>query len=153
MTSNDTQELSVEIYIDAPTDHVWTLMTEHQEKWWCPKPWRVEVVEQDWRAGGRAAMTMFGPNGETNPIEGIFLEVIAGRRFVTTDAITADMQPAGPFMIGIWEITPEGAGTRYRASARHWDAAARERHREMGFEAGWMACAEQLKALAEGGQA
>ncbi len=144
------QELSVEIFIDAAPDHVWTLMTQRQVDWWCPKPWRIEVVEQDWRAGGRAAITMFGPDGETNPIEGIFLEVVPGCRFVTTDAITADMRPAAPFMIGIWEITPEGSGTRYRASARHWTAEAMAQHRDMGFEAGWMVCAQQLKALAEG---
>ena len=25
---------------------------ERVEEWWCPKPWTVEIVEQDWRAFG-----------------------------------------------------------------------------------------------------
>ncbi|EEF25246.1 conserved hypothetical protein [Ricinus communis] len=53
-------------------------------------------------------------------------------------------------MIGIFEIAPEGNGTRYTASARHWTTDKLEEHRKMGFEEGWSAVAEQLKALAEG---
>ncbi len=89
------------------------------------------------------------PTGKCAPHEGIFLAWDEGRRFVTTDAVTADLQPAGPFMIGIWEIAPEGEGTRYTASARHWTEEAMQRHAEMGFEQGWNACADQLQALCE----
>ena len=94
-------------------------------------------------------MIMRGPNGEEMPQEGIFLEWSEGKRFVTTDAVDADFQPTGPFMVGIWEIEPEGTGTRYNARARHWTEEAMKQHEEMGFEEGWGACADQLKALAE----
>ena len=143
------RELSLERYIDAPPQAVWRVMTERMAEWWCPKPWTTEIVEQDWRAGGRAAMIMRGPNGEEMPQEGVFLEVVPGERFVSTDAFSAGWRPAGPFMVGTWEIAPEGAGTRYRASARHWTDEALEQHRSMGFEQGWGAVADQLKALAE----
>ena len=52
-------------------------------------------------------------------------------------------------MIGIWSVAAEGDGTRYTATCRHWTEADCQRHDEMGFEAGWGACADQLKALAE----
>ena len=52
-------------------------------------------------------------------------------------------------MIGIWTIDPAGEGTSYKAVARHWDAETAKRHSEMGFEQGWGACADQLKALCE----
>src|SRR3546814_8002901 len=65
-------------------------------------------------------MTFYGPDGEVSPQNGIYLAYDEGRRFVTTDAFTEDFQPAGPFMIGIWVIEPEGEGTRYTARARHW---------------------------------
>ena len=94
-------------------------------------------------------MTFHGPNGEKEPQNGIYLAYDEGRRFVTTDAVTADFQPSGPFMIGIWEIEPDGQGTRYTARARHWSEEARKQHAEMGFEEGWSACADQLKALCE----
>lgn len=148
---NTSLELSVTRYIDAPPERVWQIMTERLEEWWCPKPWRAEVIEQNWRAGGRSAVVMHGPDGETVPGEGIFLEVTAGRRFVFTDAISADWQAHGPFMIGLFEIAAEEKGTRYKASARHWTAEAAEQHKAMGFEEGWSAVADQLAALAEAG--
>ena len=145
------RELSVERIIDAPPSAVWTVMTDRMPEWWCPKPWTAKVIELDWRAGGRSAMVMHGPNGEAMPNEGVFLEVTPGVRFVFTDAFTAGWQPEGPFIVGIWEIAAEGASTRYRASARHWTDEALARHRDMGFEAGWGAAADQLKALCEAG--
>ncbi|GLS99873.1 activator of HSP90 ATPase [Sphingobium jiangsuense] len=147
----DDRELSVQCAIDAPPGKVWEIMTTRLAEWWCPRPWMVEIVEMDWRAGGRSAMIMRGPDGEEMPQEGIFLEVSPGRRFVTTDAVTHDMHPQGPFMIGIWEVAPQGEGTLYRASARHWTDDARRTHAEMGFAEGWAACARQLKQLVETG--
>jgi uncharacterized protein YndB with AHSA1/START domain len=152
--TQDNNELSVTRLIAAPPAKVWQVMTERQTEWWCPVPWRAEVLEQDWRAGGRAAMVFKGPNGEEMPQDGIFLEVTPGVRFVTTDACVrsanGDWSAAGPFMIGIWEIEPEGDGTRYTARARHWREEDRKTHEEMGFIEGWQACAEQLAAICEG---
>ena len=144
-------ELRVTCFIAAPPETVWQVMTIRQEEWWCPKPWQTEIIEQDQRPGGRSAMIMRGPGGEESPQEGIFLAWDEGRRFVTTDAVTADLQPAGPLMIGIWDIAPEGDGTRYTASARHWTAEAAQQHQELGFAQGWGTCADQLKALCESG--
>lgn len=151
--ATDPHELSVTAYIAAPPGTVWDAMTRRQPEWWCPRPWRAEIIEQDWRAGGRSAMVMLGPEGERHEHDGIFLEVTPGVRFVSTDAavIGADgrLMPQAPFMIGGWEIAAEGDGTRYTAWARHWSAEARDQHAAMGFADGWQACAEQLKALCE----
>ena len=142
-------ELSITRHIAATPDKVWHVMTDRQEEWWCPKPWYAKVDFQDRRAGGRCEMTFHGPDGETEPQNGIYLAYDEGRRFVTTDAVTGDFVPAGPFMVGIWEIAPEGDGTRYTANARHWSEEACRQHEEMGFTEGWGACADQLKALCE----
>ena len=142
-------ELSVSLLIDAPVATVWDVMTNRQEEWFCPAPWRATVIEQDRRPGGVNRMMFHGPDGEEMPQEGIFLAWEEGRMFAGTDAIVADLQPGEPFMIGIWEVAPEGKGTRFTGRARHWTEEARQQHQDMGFEAGWMAAAEQLKALAE----
>jgi len=147
--SNIAYELSVTRYIAARPDKVWHVMTDRQEEWWCPRPWYAKVDFQDRRAGGRCEMTFHGPDGKAEPQNGIYLAYDEGRRFVTTDAVTGDFVPAGPFMVGIWEIAPEGDGTRYTASARHWTEEACRQHEEMGFTEGWGACADQLKALCE----
>ena len=149
--SDNAHELSVTRFIQAPPAKVWQVMTDRQEEWWCPVPWRTEVIAQDKRPGGRCDMVFKGPDGEEEPQTGIYLAYDEGRRFITTDAVTFDFKPSGPFMIGIWEVAPEGGGTRYTATARHWTVEAMRQHDEMGFADGWGACADQLKALCETG--
>jgi len=149
----DNHELTVTEYIECPPDKVWDILANRQEEWWCPTPWRVEINHQDRRAGGRCAMTMFGPNGEVMPNEGIYLEYTEGKRYVVTDAFSladGEYEPTGPFMLGIWGIEPEGSGTRFTGRARHWTAEARDQHEKMGFSEGWGLVAKQLKALCEG---
>lgn len=150
---SETHELVVTRYIDASPADVWTVMTDRQEEWWCPLPWRATIDRQDRRPGGACDMTFRGPDGEEMPQNGIYLAYDEGRRFATTDAVTGDLEPSGPFMIGIWEIEPEGEGTRYTARARHWTDEARKQHEEMGFAEGWGACADQLVAICEGANA
>lgn len=135
-TQKNDRELSVTRHIAAPPDKVWEIMTDRIEQWWCPKPWRAEFEALERRAGGASNCTMYGPEGEVHPHPGLVLAWDEGRRFAFTDAIVGDLEPAGPFMIGIWEIEADVSGTRYTATARHWTNEARDRHKEMGFEEG-----------------
>ncbi len=144
-----THALSVTRHIAAPPAKVWQVMTDRLTEWWCPKPWTTEIIALERRPGGRTAMVMRGPNGEQNPIEGVILAWDEGQRWVSTDAVNAAFEPTGPFMVGVWEIAPEGEGTRYTATARHWTEEACRQHAELGFEQGWMVCADQLAALCE----
>lgn len=146
MADND---LTITRLIDAPPARVWDVMANRIDEWWCPKPWRAEFDTLERRAGGQSMCTMYGPDGEVHPNPGMVLAWDEGKRFAFTDAIVGDLEPAGPFMIGVWSIEPEGSGTRYTATARHWTEADRDRHAEMGFDEGWGACADQLKALCE----
>ena len=142
-------ELSVTRLIEAPSAKVWDTMVNRTDDWWCPKPWRAEM---DFGARCPGAMTkavMYGPAGEVNEHPGFMLAWDEGSRFAFTDAIEGDLQPAGPFMIGIFAIAAEGTGTRYTATARHWTKEAMAHHKEMGFEQGWGTVADQLKMLCE----
>lgn len=145
------RELSVERHIEAPVTRVWETMMDRFEEWFCPRPWRAEARQVEWRSGGRSLVVMHGPNGEEMPNEGVVLDYQPGHRFVFSDAFTGDWQPSGPFMVGVFEIVSEGSGTRFTATARHWTDEAAEQHRTMGFDDGWGAMADQLKTLAEGG--
>ncbi len=147
-------DLSVERRIAAPPSRVWEIMTGRIAEWWCPKPWTTTIVELDWRRGGAFHVIMRGPSGEADcqgeqSVGGVLLEVEPERRFVFTDAFSKGWQPQKPFIVGIFEIEPDGDGTHYRATARHWTAEDMEKHREMGFEAGWGAVADQIAGLAE----
>lgn len=144
-------ELSITRLIGAPPEKVWDTMTKRIEEWWCPVPWHAKFEGLEWRVGASANCTMYGPDGEVNAHPGTVMAFEPGKRFAFTDAIVDDLQPNGPFMIGIWSIEPEAGGTRYTAKARHWSEETAKQHAEMGFEEGWGACADQLKALCEAG--
>ncbi|MBB5715020.1 SRPBCC family protein [Sphingomonas aerophila] len=141
-------ELTISRLMRAPRAAVWQAFTDHQADWWCPKPWTAEIHVRELRPGGRAEMTMRGPNGEVFPNNGVYLDVVPAERVVFTDAFTADWQPAGPFMVGIMEFADEDGGTRYTGRARHWTPEAAEKHRAMGFEQGWGKVAEQWEEVA-----
>ena len=147
--TDESFELSISRHITATPDKVWETMSEKLSEWWCPTPWRIEINAIEWRGGGRFDTTMYGPDGEVVPNFGVFLEVTPGHRMVFTDAMDGDWNPAGPFMIGMMELTHEDNGTRYTASARHWTKEAMEQHQQMGFAEGWGAVADQLAVLAE----
>jgi uncharacterized protein YndB with AHSA1/START domain len=142
-------ELTVTRLIDAAPEKVWDILTNRMGEWWCPPPWRAEVKQFDRRAGGTSLIEMHGPDGEVNEHPGFVLAWDEGHRFAITDAIEGDLQPSGPFMLGIWEIAPEGTGTRYTGRARHWSAESHAQHRAMGFDQGWGIVADQLKVLCE----
>jgi uncharacterized protein YndB with AHSA1/START domain len=148
-TAENGWELSITRFIAAPPDKVWHIMTNRIGEWWCPKPWRAEFDKLERRAGGTSNCTMYGPDGEVHPNPGTVLAWDEGRRFAFTDAVSGDLMPAGPFMIGIWEIAAEDGGTRYTAKSRHWTEEACKNHAEMGFTDGWSACADQLAELCE----
>ncbi len=148
-TSDTGFELSVQRYIDASPAIVWRAWTERLVEWWCPKPWTTRIIEHDLRPGGRSAMVMTGPNGETSSGDGVFLEVVPEHRIVFTDAFSAGWVPQKPFMLGFFELEPKGRVTHYRAGARHWDEASTQQHAEMGFIDGWATVADQLAAIAE----
>lgn len=148
--SEGAHDLSVTCTIAAPRETCWRVWTDRKNEWFCPKPWRAEVIEEDLRPGGRSAVQMFGPDGEeTGPMEGVFLEVVPHERIVTTDAYAVGWVPQTPLMTAIWTFAEEGDATRFTATARHWDAEAKARHLEMGFHPGWDQMMAQYKALCE----
>lgn len=146
-------ELAVERTFDAPRGAVWRAVTEHFTEWWCPRPWRSEIVALDWHSGGRFAITMHGPDGEVHAGDGMMLEVVPGERFVFTNMLGEnwDPQAAQPVgIVGMFEFADAGSDkTRFRSSARHWSADDMKAHDDMGFAHGWGICADQLEEVAK----
>lgn len=96
------------------------------------------------------SFVMASPEGQEFPNSGVYLDIVPNKKIVTTDAVTPDFQPSGPFMIA--EVTFEDLGngkTKYRAVARHWSAETKEQHEQMGFTEGWTQTAHQMEALAK----
>ena len=138
--------------IDAPRDLVWECWTtpEHIKRFFVPRPHKVEACEIDLRVGGRFNTTM-NVDGHVMASEGVYLEVIDGKRLVFTDAYSEGWKPApDPFMTAIVEFADDGnGGTIYTATARHRSPEARKSHEDMGFLDGWGTVATQLEEYAK----
>ena len=145
-------ELSIELILDAPAEKLFRCYSEPNllKQWFAPKPWTIKSIDIDLRPGGKMAFVMASPEGQEFPNAGIYLDIVPNKRIVTTDAVTPDFKPSGPFMIA--EVTFEDLGngkTKYRAVARHWTEETKKQHEEMGFEPGWTQTARQLEELAK----
>lgn len=146
-------DLVIDRVLNAPRIALWRCWTEPAllEQWFCPKPWFITKPVIELRPGGEFSCEMNGPDGETFPNLGVFLEIVEGEKLVTTDAFAPGWRPQGrPFMAS--EIRFEDAGegrTHYVARAMHWSEEARKEHEEMGFHEGWGKAADQLEELAK----
>jgi uncharacterized protein YndB with AHSA1/START domain len=144
-------DLRLERVVDVTPALVWACWTqpEHMVKWFTPAPWRTKSIEIDLRPGGKFNSVMLSPEGQEFPNFGCLLEVVPQRRLVFTDTLLEGFRPSGkPFFSGVVEIEPEGAGTRYVATAIHGSEETRTQHEAMGFHNGWGAALDQLVALA-----
>ena len=146
-------DLVLERTISAPAEALYRCYTEPALvcQWFCPKPWNVTEARLDVRPGGATYHRMEGPNGEVNDLYGQYVDVVPGRRVVTTDAFTGDWAPsAKPFLTAIVTFRDLGDGTtHYRAVARHWSEEDMKTHEAMGFHEGWGKAADQLEDLAK----
>ncbi|WP_209425559.1 SRPBCC family protein [Pararhodobacter sp. SW119] len=144
-------DLSFTRDLDVPPELVWECWTqpEHIPHFFVPHPHRVTDCQIDLRPGGRFNTT-FDVDGAKMQNQGVWLEIVEGRRLVFTDAFSEGWKPAAdPFMTAIIEIADNGrGGTRYTATARHRSAESRQRHEDMGFFEGWGTVADQLEAYA-----
>ena len=137
---------------DVPAEKLYKVWTtpERFGEWFCPLPWKVTQARADLRPGGESFVLMQGPEGETVPNAGVYLEVVPNRKLVFTDAYTAGWVPsAKPFMTGIIAFEDIGGGrSRYTATAVHWAEEDMIAHRDLGFEQGWGVVADQMAEIA-----
>ncbi|MDH6463787.1 uncharacterized protein YndB with AHSA1/START domain [Micromonospora sp. A200] len=149
-TTNPELDLVLERTVDVAPELVWKAWTTPEliVRWFAPKPWSTSSCEIDLQPGGRFHTVMRSPEGEEFPSDGCTLVVEEGSTLVFTSALGPGFRPqvaedGFPFT-AVVRIAPDGAGTRYTATAIHADAAARKQHEDMGFAEGWGAALDQL---------
>lgn len=155
LSPNYDRELVLARLMDASPEALYRCWTDADliPKWFCPKPWRAEPQALELKPGGANRITMYGPNGEVFPNDGVFLELAPGKKLVFTDAYTEGWVPVegGGMMTATIAFEPQPDGrTLYTAHVGHPTLEKKAEHERMGFHAGWGICAEQLEALAKG---
>jgi uncharacterized protein YndB with AHSA1/START domain len=150
-------DLVLERLIDAPVARVWAAWVDPAslEQWWCPKPYHATDWALDLEPGGAFAFVVRSPEGDGSPYVGCVLEVEAPHRIVWTTAMRSGYRPNAltsdvPPFTCVVTFEAVGQSTRYRAVARHANAAGARTHAEMGFHEGWGAALDQLVALVTG---
>ena len=144
-------ELSISRLIDAPRSRVFRAWTEPAllQQWWGPHGMITPECEMNLWVGGLFRTLMRAPDGTEYPTQGVFLDIIAPRRLVFTDAFMPGWIPSGkPFMTA--EVTlqeVEGDKTLYTARAMHWSLEDKLAHEAMGFHQGWGQSLDRLEAL------
>lgn len=144
-------DLVLERRVDVPPELVWRAWTEPHllMQWYSPRPWKTVECEIDLQPGGVFRTVMQSPEGEKYPYVACYLEIVKNRRLIWTFLLGPGYRPLPwnspvPVFTASLDITPEGQGTRYIATAMHLDEAGRATHDKMGFQEGWGKCAEQL---------
>lgn len=148
-------DLVFERSIPISPAQVWAAWTTPEliNQWFTPAPWRTSDCEIDLRPGGRFHTIMHGPDGQSFPHTGCYLEVVPERRLVWTSCLGPDFRPANQppealMITAIITMTPQDdGGTLYRGTAIHKDEASRQQHEAMGFQEGWGKALDQLIAL------
>lgn len=145
--------LTLDRVLDAPLANIWRCWTEPAllEEWFCPKPWRATEVTMDLRPGGEMTSIFRGPDGESFPNAGVFLEVVPMKRIVSTDAFRGGWVPSErAYMVTETLLADSGPGRTHMIwRALHWNEETMKEHEAMGFHDGWGAAASQLEALAK----
>jgi uncharacterized protein YndB with AHSA1/START domain len=150
--TTDDRDLVLTRLIDAPRAHVYRCWTEPEllKRFFAPLPYTTTHAELDVRPGGSNRITMRSPEGQDMPMSGVYLDAVPNEKIVFTDAFTDAWTPSEkPFFVGVLTFADEDGKTRYTAVARHWTAADKQAHEQMGFHQGWGQVADQLEALAK----
>ena len=104
--SDDDQDVRLEIWIDAPPETVFGLLTDPTHM----KSWFAEVVEADPRPGGLFRIS--GPPGVS--IEGTYLEIIPNRKVVFTWGGVEGLKPGQSTVEFVLKLDRKGTLVRLR---------------------------------------
>jgi uncharacterized protein YndB with AHSA1/START domain len=153
-------DLILERIIAIKPELVWRCWTEPEllVQWFCPRPWQTIACEIDLIPGGQFKTTMQGPEGQTIPNCGTFLEIIPNRKLVWTSALLPGFRPH-PKIVGeanfaefvfsaMIVLEPHPTGCKYTAIVIHPDEESCNKHQAMGFHQGWSIALDQLIAVA-----
>ena len=78
--------LTIKKTFDAPVKLVWDAWTEADQivQWWAPQGMKINVVEHNFKVGGKWKFSMPMPNGGDFISEGTYLEIVEHLKIVTS---------------------------------------------------------------------
>lgn len=147
MAENDLAKrtLSLKKTLDAPIELVWEAWTqpEHIAQWWGPKGMKVNVIEHNFKIGGKWKYAMAMPDGREFSSDGVYSEIVELEKIVSS----ANFRPMteGVEIRALFE--KNGDKTNFIFSVVHPTEEYRNQQEKMGFYNGWGSAFNRLEEL------
>jgi uncharacterized protein YndB with AHSA1/START domain len=137
--------LTLKKVINAPVKLAWEAWTnsEHIVQWWAPPGMKINVIEHDFKVGGKWKYTMPMPDGSLFISEGTYLEIVPFNKIVTS----ADLKPMteGIELHVLFEA--DGEKTNFTFSVIHATEEYCKQQEKMGFYNGWGSAFDRMEAF------
>ncbi len=145
MSNLENRTLSLEKTFDAPLELVWEAWTSsaHIMKWWVPQGMDLEVIEHDFRVGGKWKYSMLMPDGTEFISEGVYKEIIEMEKIITS----ADFRPMTENVALHVSFERLDNQTKFTFSVIHETEDYCKQQEKMGFYNGWGSAFDRLDTL------
>ena len=151
LTIDPQLDLIFERTTTIPIEKLWRAWTDPKilVNWFCPKPWKVTECRIDLRPGGEFYTVMQGPDQQSVPNQGCYLDIQENKKLVWTNIMSKGFRPTALSTVGFWIVgtvllSKTNQGNLYQAIVRHADIESRKKHEAMGFQEGWGMAFQQL---------
>ena len=145
MNDAKNRTLTLKKVFNAPVKLVWEAWTnsEHVVQWWAPKGMKINIIENDFKVGGKWKYSMPMPDGNLFISEGEYLEIEQYKRIVTT----ADFKPMTEGVEMYVQFEEAGDKTNFTFSVVHATEEYCKQQEKMGFYNGWASAFERMEIL------
>jgi uncharacterized protein YndB with AHSA1/START domain len=137
--------LTIKKTFDAPVKLVWDAWTEADQivQWWAPQGMKIDVVEHNFKIGGKWKFSMPMPNGADFISEGTYLEIIEHHIIVTS----ADFKPMTENVELHVSFEADGDKTNFEFSVIHETEDYAKAQEKMGFYNGWGSALNRMEEV------
>jgi uncharacterized protein YndB with AHSA1/START domain len=145
MNDAKNRTLTLKKVFNAPVKLVWEAWTnsEHVVQWWAPKGMKINVIEHDFKVGGKWKYSMPMPDGNLFISEGEYLEIERYKKIVTT----ADFKPMTEGVEMHVQFEEDGDKTNFTFSVVHATEEYCKQQEKMGFYNGWGSAFDRMEVL------
>jgi uncharacterized protein YndB with AHSA1/START domain len=135
--------------LNAPRALVWKALSEaqHVVRWWGPHGLKNEVLQFDWKVGGKWRIKTINSQGETIVFFGEYLEIEPIEK--VTQTFSFDQLPEGAHSVDTVILEDHGDKTVYRALSTLPDVASRDGMLATGMDKGVREGFERLDQMLE----
>lgn len=143
MTEANNRTLTIERTFNAPIELVWEAWTqaEHIASWWGPKGMEINVIEHNFKVGGRWKYVMLMPDSSEFISEGVYAEIVELHKIITS----ADFKPMTTGVELQVFLERNGDKTNFTFKVVHPTEEYCKQQEQMGFYNGWGSAFDRLE--------